>query len=176
MPHRLAASTIALVDATGAPRAGQPVEVRQISHDFLFGNILFDLINFVLGCSDDESRDQAQLAAWCDLFNFGTLPFYWRTFEQTEGSPNTDALHNAARKFRDLGIKLKGHPLAWHTMAPRWLLGRPPADVEKLLQGRITREVSGFAGLIDTWDAINELVIMPVFAAEDNAITPLCLA
>src|SRR5690606_30287488 len=30
------------------------------------------------------------------------------------------------------------------------------------------------AGLIDTWDAINEAVIMPVFTAEDNGITRLC--
>ena len=31
--------------------------------------------------------------------------------------------------------------------------------------------VGGFAGVIDTWDAINEAVIMPVFANGDNAIT-----
>jgi len=174
MPHRLASSTISLMDASGTPRAQQAVEVRQISHDFLFGNILFDLIDFVLGCSDDEARDQAQLTAWRDLFNFGTLPFYWRTFEQTEGSPNTTGLLKAARNFRDLGIKLKGHPLTWHTMAPKWLVGRPTQETEKLLRARITRESTDFAGLIDTWDAINELVIMPVFTAEDNAITPLC--
>jgi GH35 family endo-1,4-beta-xylanase len=38
---------------------------------------------------------------------------------------------------------------------------------------RIRREVGGFAGLIDVWDVINEVVIMPIFTAEDNAITRL---
>jgi endo-1,4-beta-xylanase len=43
-----------------------------------------------------------------------------------------------------------------------------------LLRKRIRSLVSGFAGTIDLWDAINEAVIMPVFTNGDNAITPLC--
>ena len=41
------------------------------------------------------------------------------------------------------------------------------------IRARITREVTDFAGAIDTWDPINEAVIMPVFEAEENAITRL---
>jgi len=174
MPHRLASATITAVDADGAPLANTPVEVRQTRHDFLFGNILFDEVPLMSGKSDDVARDEAELAAWRELFNFGTLPFYWGRFEPVEGSPNTAAMLTAARAFAAMGIKLKGHPLAWHTVAPKWLMGRPLDDVETALRGRITREVTNFAGVIDTWDAINELVIMPVFEAEDNAITPLC--
>jgi len=174
MPHRLASATITVTDVGGAPLANTAVEVRQTRHEFLFGNILFDAIPLMLGESDDEARDKAELAAWRELFNFGTLPFYWRYFEPTEGAPRTDDLLTAARAFAGLGIKLKGHPLTWHTLAPKWLMGRPLDDVEAVLRGRITREVTDFAGVIDTWDAINEVVIMPVFEAEDNAITPLC--
>jgi GH35 family endo-1,4-beta-xylanase len=61
-------------------------------------------------------------------------------------------------------------------VAPAWLLGRPLEEVEQLQRARIRRDVGDFAGLIDIWDAINEVVIMPVFAAEDNAITPLARA
>jgi GH35 family endo-1,4-beta-xylanase len=39
---------------------------------------------------------------------------------------------------------------------------------------RIERDVSHFAGLIDTWDVINEVVIMPVFDKYDNAVTRIC--
>lgn len=68
---------------------------------------------------------------------------------------------------------VKGHPLTWHTLAPQWLNEKSLADVEELLRARIRREVTDFTGMIDTWDAINEAVIMPVFTAEENAITRL---
>ena len=58
-------------------------------------------------------------------------------------------------------------------MQPAWLLGLPDAEVEQLLRERVRTLVGGFAGTIDLWDAINEAVIMPVFANGDNAITPL---
>jgi GH35 family endo-1,4-beta-xylanase len=61
----------------------------------------------------------------------------------------------------------------WHTVQPGWLRGLPDAEVERLQRERIRRDVGAFRGVIDTWDAINEVVIMPVFTAEDNAITPL---
>ncbi|UOY02579.1 endo-1,4-beta-xylanase [Blastococcus sp. PRF04-17] len=76
---------------------------------------------------------------------------------------------------------MKGHPLVWHTLAPDWLRRYSDEDVEKIVRARVAREVTSFAGLIDTWDAINEVVIMPVFANEPppdegvpNAITRLC--
>ena len=39
---------------------------------------------------------------------------------------------------------------------------------------RINREVTAFRGVIDIWDVINEVVIMPVFDKYDNAVTRLC--
>lgn len=107
------------------------------------------------------------------LFDTVTLPFYWGGFEPQEGSPRTEALKKAAQWFADHGILTKGHPLVWHTVCAPWLLDKPLSEVEVLLRGSIRREVSEFAGLIDTWDAINEVVIMPVFTAEDNGITRL---
>ncbi len=49
-------------------------------------------------------------------------------------------------------------------------------EVEEVLRARIRRDVSDFAGVIDVWDAINEVDIMPVFSNEErrNAITRLC--
>jgi len=176
MPHRLASATITVADASGGPLANTDLTVRQVKHDFLFGNILFNLAPWACGESDDEARDSQEAADWLELFNFGTLPFYWRGFEPTRGLTNTETLLTAAKRFRDLGVTLKGHPLVWHTMAPTWLLDCSPDETEHLIRQRITHVVSDFAGVVDIWDAINELVIMPVFKAERNAITPLCLS
>jgi GH35 family endo-1,4-beta-xylanase len=79
----------------------------------------------------------------------------------------------AARWFRERGVPVKGHPLAWHTLAPAWLDALSEEEVEHAVRERITREVTDFAGVIDTWDAINEVVIMPVFEKEQNGLTRL---
>jgi GH35 family endo-1,4-beta-xylanase len=39
---------------------------------------------------------------------------------------------------------------------------------------RIGREVKGFAGLIDTWDVVNEAVVMPNFRERNNPLVKLC--
>ena len=70
-------------------------------------------------------------------------------------------------------MRVKGHPLVWHTLAPDWLLGKPLAEVADRVAARVRREVAELAGLVDTWDAVNEAVIAPVFDNGENAITPL---
>ncbi len=52
-------------------------------------------------------------------------------------------------------------------------MDKADTEVEAAIRARIRREVTAFAGVIDLWDAINETVILPVFAAEDNAVTRL---
>jgi len=141
---------------------GTEVVVEQTRHAFAFGNIGFDFI-------DPAARDTPLAQLWLDLYNTATLPFYWRDFEPAQGAPRTRPLRDTAQWFRDHHVEVKGHPLVWHTLAPQWLTG----DVEKQLRQRIRRDVSDFRDLIDTWDAINEVVIMPVFEAEANAITEL---
>lgn len=170
----------------GSPHAGADVLVEQLRHGFAFGNIGFDFVGLangehgesrenVFGGADPEAAERLE-DLWLDLFTTATLPFYWAGFEPVEGEPDTRRLQAAAAWFRDRGVSVKGHPLVWHTLAPDWLRRYSDEDVEKIVRARIGREVTSFAGLVDTWDAINEVVIMPVFANEDaqNAITRLC--
>lgn len=153
--------------------ADREVTVKQLRHQFQFGCTGFELIDWINGQSKDPEYDAAMAESWLNLFDTATLPFYWGTFEPQEGSARTEALRNTAQWFADQGSRIKGHPLVWHTVCAPWLLDRPLGEVEDLLRGRIRREVNDFAGLIDTWDAINEVAIMPVFTAEDNAVTRL---
>ncbi|MGC3994982.1 MAG: endo-1,4-beta-xylanase [Propionicimonas sp.] len=169
--HRLGSAVLTVTAADGAPVADTEVEVAQLRHAFAFGNIGFDLIDLANGRGADG--DAALADRWLELFNTATLPFYWGTFEPEEGATRTGDLLATAAWFADRGVRLKGHPLVWHTVQPRWLLGRPSAEVEPLLRERIRREVTAFREYVGAWDAINEVVIMPVFTAEENAITPL---
>lgn len=187
MAHRRAEARIVVVGPDGRPvPAGTEVTVAQHRHQFLFGNIGFDFIPLANGetsldpaegetfggASIDQLEHLADL--FLDVFNQATLPFYWGRFEPERGRPDTERLLRTARWFTEHGVVLKGHPLVWHTVTAPWLLDLPVAEVERVQRERIRRDVADFAGLIDTWDAINEAVIMPVFTAEDNGITRLC--
>lgn len=173
MGHRTVEATLTVRGPDGQPVRDADVVVEQQRHEFLFGCIGFDLVGLAAG--EDESPGTASLAQrWLDLFNAATLPFYWGDFEPVPGQPDTRRLLAAARWFADRGCAVKGHPLAWHTVTAPWLLDLAPEQVLEAQRARIRREVTDFRGVIDTWDVINEVVIMPVFDKEDNGITRLC--
>lgn len=180
LAHRTARTVVTVTGPDGRPLADADVRVAQRRHAFAFGNVGFDFLALANG--EEPSRMyfggatdglEALAELWLDVFNTATLPFYWRGFEPERGHPDTARLAATARWLVEHGVVVKGHPLVWHTLAPTWLLPLSDDEVATTVRARITREVTDFAGLVDTWDAINEAVIMPVFTAEENAITRL---
>jgi GH35 family endo-1,4-beta-xylanase len=162
--HRFHPFTLQLEGAGVTP--GQRVKVRQTRHAFLFGANAFWLTRPL-----PEAARQRHEARFLELFNAATLPFYWGRYEPVEGEPDEANLKQAARWCRDHGITTKGHPLCWHTVCADWLMAYDNDTIVQKQMDRITRDVTAFRGLIDTWDVINEVVIMPVFDKYDNAIT-----
>jgi len=169
---RTAEVTLTVIE-DGSPVANREVEVAQRRHRFLWGSQAFDLIPLANGEVDGEQRaaDEVYRDRFVDLYNFVTLPFYWAGFEPERGHPDTQRILTAARWFADLGCEVKGHPLCWHTLTADWLLDLTNAEIIEAQTGRIRRDVTGFAGAIDMWDVLNEVVIMPVFDRYDNGIT-----
>lgn len=177
--------TLTLHGVDGRPLADTEVVVEQRRHAFGFGNIGFDFIPLANGETSTDETDIERFGGvsvdrldhladlWLDLFNTATLPFYWGRFEPERGRPDTERLKITAQWFRARAVALKGHPLVWHTVTAPWIRDLPLDEIERLQRERIRREVGGFSGLIDTWDAINEAVIMPVFDRERNGITRL---
>ena len=173
--HRRATVRLQILNPDGTPAAHRPVEVRQVSHEFLFGCGAFDALGLVTA-QDDERRAflQQRLEKWLGLFNYGTLPFYWGRYEPVEGKTAQRETLEAAKWLRARGVRLKGHPLCWHTVCADWLMQYPNDEILRRQLERIRREVTAFAGVIDMWDVINEVVIMPIFDKYDNAVTRLC--
>jgi endo-1,4-beta-xylanase len=170
--HRAADATVTILGPDG-PLANRAVTVAQRSHAFRFGCTGFEAIELANGELDAAATDRAErvAAAWLELYNFATLPFYWGRFEPVRGRPDTDRLRNAARWFADRGVQVKGHPLCWHSVSADWLLDLTDDEIVDAQLARIRRDVADFAGLIDTWDVINEVVIMPIFERCDNGIS-----
>ena len=171
LAHRHAEAEITVLGPDGGRRTDTDVVVEQTRHEFLFGCIGFDFVDLACGTPRDVECEQRLADLWFDVFNATTLPFYWGRFEPEPGKPDTARILTTTRWFREHGVVVKGHPLVWHTVCAPWLLALTNSDIERVTRERIRREVADFAGVIDTWDAINEVVIMPVFEAEDNGIT-----
>ena len=170
--HRSADAEVTVIGPDG-PLANLEVVVAQQSHAFRFGCTGFEQVTLANHELDDVGAEHAEQVAadWSELYNFATLPFYWGRFEPTRGRPDTERLHTAARWFVDRGVEVKGHPLCWHSVGAEWLLDLSDDEIVDAQLARIRRDVAGFAGVIDSWDVINEVVIMPIFAKYDNGIS-----
>ncbi|MGL4608629.1 MAG: endo-1,4-beta-xylanase [Trueperaceae bacterium] len=140
-----------VTDAEGQPLEGATVQVQQQQHQFFFGSNLFRLD------PDDTSQQQGDYQArFKDIFNFGTLPFYWGSFERVQNEPDYERLDKMVQWGQENDITLKGHPLVWQLVYPDWA----PKDADgakPLLEARINDIISRYKGVIDTWDVINEV-------------------
>jgi len=158
--HRKGDATIKVVGADGQAIKEASVEVRQQTHEFLFG-----CNAFVLGQLDSPEKNRKYEEAFVRLFNFATVPFYWEGTEPRQGElryaegsrdiwrrPPPDRYIPFAKKY---GITLKGHPLLWHAYNPGWL----PKDAEalkNLYRKRFAEIAQRYAKDIKIWDVVNE--------------------
>jgi GH35 family endo-1,4-beta-xylanase len=174
--HRTADVEITVRSEDGSPLAGREIVVAQHSHAFRFGCTGFEAIELANRELESEAWNAAErlYENWLELFNFATLPFYWGRFEPVRGNPDTDRIRAAAHWFVDRGCLVKGHPLCWHTSTAEWLSALSTPEVVESQRARITRDVTDFVGVIDTWDVVNEGVIMPIFDRQENGITRMC--
>ena len=73
--YRKGNGTIQFKTPSGEPLAGVEIQVTQKSQDFLFGNLIFDLL-------PPESPYKPELfkQRFLELFNLAIFPFYWTTY------------------------------------------------------------------------------------------------
>ena len=175
LQHRRAEARLHLLKADGTPAANLPVRIDQVSHQFLFGCGAFDAVAMMKARSEAEKAAlQERMDKWLSLFNYGTLPFYWGRYEPVEGQTAFAETMAAAKWLQKNGVRVKGHPLCWHTVCADWLTQFPNDEILRRQLARIRRDVTAYRGVIDMWDVINEVVIMPVFDKYDNAVTRIC--
>ncbi len=175
LDYRKAKCKLFIVDEQGKPIAKKRIRVEQTNHEFLFGCGAFDTLPYVNGAKPEKLPFlKDRIDKWMDVYNYGTIPFYWGGFEPKEGQPATESRMNAAKFLKEHNVKVKGHPLCWHTACADWLMEYDNKTILTKQLDRIHREVEGFKGTVDMWDVINEVVIMPIFDKYDNAITRVC--
>ncbi len=153
LQHRTAKSRLRITDAQGQPVANAVLSLKQTNHEFLFGCGAFDSLPYANPKKDADPGllgfYQDRMDKWLALYNYGTLPFYWGGFEPTEGCPETVSRMNAAKFLQEHNVKVKGHPLCWHTACANWLLQYDNETILKKQLDRITRDVTAFKGVVD---------------------------
>ncbi len=129
-------------------RARHAISKRGPRPSFLFGANAFACLT----AGEEYTR------AFYDLLNYCTLPFYYRSFEATEGKPDYKRLDRMVEWCQKGRILPKGHPLVWFHRAgvPDWLQDKSFENVRRLHINRIAEIVSRYRGRIDYWDVINE--------------------
>ena len=150
----------------GEPIKNVQVEIEQVSHDFLFGCIIFDLV-----WAREAYKPELYKQRFKELFNFAVLPFYWSRYERQQRETMREETLEVAQWCQANGITTKGHPLVWTNKSgvPSWLKGYSTEKTQELLLGRVRREVGGFAGRIDIWDVVNEAVNTRTWTHRDVA-------
>lgn len=156
--------TVVVQNVAGKPVKGALVHIKQSRHAFLFGCNIFPLVHqYYKGEQYDQYAKE-----FSDLLNYATLPFYWGAYESTKGAYGVAEMNNKriARWCAQQGITTKGHPLIWHEVLPSWVAGNPD-ETRTLLEKRVKEIVSGFKGLIDRWDVVNEATVSTIY---DNGV------
>jgi endo-1,4-beta-xylanase len=150
--HRKSEVTVIVQMPDGKPFAGAELSLTQTRHAFLFGCNIFRW-----GRIPDPQREELYRQRFAAIFNYATLPFYWRGYEWERGKPNHGYTERVVAWCQEHGIVCKGHPLVWDHPAssPEWL---PDdfAEIERLSMQRVRDIVQRFAGRIDIWDVVNE--------------------
>ena len=171
--NRIATAQSRVVAARGHAGTDAEFQAELVNHDFLFGCGAFDALPLTNENKGDAFYED-RMRKWLELYNYGTMSFYWGAYEEKENAPAFESRMNASRYLKEHGKTVKGHPLCWHTLCADWLMKYDNKMILDRQLERIHRDVTAFAGVIDMWDVINEVVIMPEFDKYDNAITRIC--
>ena len=155
--YRKSDASLIFVDSSGKPLKNVKLEINQVSQDFLFGNLAFEIAGFA---PKEPYRVEEFKTKYKALFNFAVFPFYWNGYEKSAGNPEWQKNQNAIEWCLANGITCKGHPLGWTGTAgtPKWLLNLPEETATDLYKARIFNNVIGYKGKINIWDVVNEPV------------------
>lgn len=160
--HRKGTAVLRVTDEKGKPLSGAVIHAEQKSHAFRFGANLFMLDEL-----ETAEKNEKYKAAFADVFNMATLPFYWDALEGERGKPRygKDSPKVYRRPAPDLclefcrahGIEPREHGLAYDAFFPKWLEGAETAVVKAELERRFSEIAARYKDEIRTIEVTNEM-------------------
>ncbi len=130
--------------------ARQEIKRQPARQDFLFGCNFFNFQSTGVDSSYNQLFKQ--------LFNFATVPFYWRSFEPQAGIKKYQRVDKMVNWLESRGITPKGHPLVYLHRAgvPDWLEGKSYSQVKQSIYRSVSEITARYGKRIPYYDIINE--------------------
>lgn len=113
--------------------------------------------DFLFGCGFPYGGETDK-AYFKEVFNFTTLPLYWRDLEKKQGQKNYEPLNQMLDWLEENKITPKGHPLAWFAEfgIPEWLKDTSFKTMKRELDLHIQEVTRYFGQRFPYYDIINE--------------------
>ena len=159
--YRKGTDYIRVIDNEGKPVQNAVIHAKQIRSDFKFGINLFMIDEL-----ETPEKNEIYKKKLPELFNLGTVPFYWRDLEPVEGQlrfaadspriyrrPATDLCVNYCLNH---GIEPKLHCLNYDPHIPNWLVNAPVHVLREKLSKRFREIAERYASVIPMIEVTNE--------------------
>jgi endo-1,4-beta-xylanase len=170
--YRKGNGVVTVKTAGGAAIPGATVTVAQTKHSFIFGSTVHWLVWKRTEIPSWVPLIDAYEARWEEIFNLSLAPFFWSTYEPTEGAYNTSFLDNyitwsTARNNADV----RGVALLYNIgeNCPSWVNAKAPADVKAALLAYVTHALTTYAGRVNYWEIVDEAAIWDSSGLYTNA-------
>lgn len=121
--------------------------------------------NFLFGCNffGFDSASSEYNRRFKQLFNFATVPFYWKPFEPKPGQQDFAKIDAMVNWLQQEKITPKGHPLVWfHEVGiPDWLRSKSYQEIKQAIERRVYQITAHYGAKIPYYDIINEANGLP---------------
>lgn len=159
--YRKGDARVRVVDKDGNPVKGAVIDAKEVKQAFKFG-----ANTFMIDELETPEKNAIYKKKFPELFNLGTIPFYWKDLEPEEGKPRfaVDSPRIYRRPATDLcvnyclqnGIEPKLHCLNYDQFVPDWAKNRSVPEIKALLIKRFREIGERYAHLIPMIEVTNE--------------------
>lgn len=163
--------TLTFLDRWGKPLPNRKVDIKQLQHQFLFGDNNWAMSNMFRAGQSQEVRLDYYRKRFKDVFNSLNTTVYWTERPRTFGTKTMDfqgdlrleSFEESVNWANSNGLTVKGHPLFWSIpkAVPEWAKKYDHETFMKFVEVRVRNLTARYDGKVDIWDAVNEALWEP---------------
>lgn len=162
---------IEFLNKWGKPLANREVEIKQLSHQFLFGDNNWSMSAMVRNGMGETDRLKYYRKRFAEMLNSLNATVYWTERSRNDAAKTQDFqgeiqwndFEESVNWANAHGLTAKGHPMYWTVpkAIPEWLAKYPYETHMKFVEVRIRNLAARFKNRVKIWDAVNEMLWEP---------------